>query len=430
MIYSTVKLNKRKLNKIIFASKFVFLNYSAAAISMFITIVVANFLGPSEYGIYSYGLTFATICMTLSMFGSDKSLVRDIIQSVDPKATFTASLIIRSIFSIAITVLLITWLYFSKKNTDLFLPTTICIVSGILLSLTPKEWLDSQNLMSVHASIELLDRLFFLFFLATFFLFIKLPGSATIIAISLLFSRIITFVYQWYYVLTKFKPISYKWNNEIKYILNQNYSVWFASIGNLMMTHFSLIILEMRTNSSELGLFNIAFRFIFVIRLFQQQIMRLLRPGIARITDVNQSNTNINKQYLSKIKISLYLTAIVIIPYYFIGPFLINIFLNPSYINSIPSFKVLLLWSMVFGPSIVNNQFLLGLRLNTHYMIVAILCGMISLMLSWVLVPHFGALGAALSLLVSHSLSIITQYLIVAHVLKASQRKFNSKDAN
>ncbi|MBW2661219.1 MAG: oligosaccharide flippase family protein [Deltaproteobacteria bacterium] len=401
------------IKKIRLAAPFVFCNYSQAGLSFLISMLLANILGPEEFGVYSFGLIFATGLPKIVGFGEEKTLVRDLVQCGNASAILTASMAIRIVLSIIAIIGLGVWLTIGNQQANVRWTVIFCTLGGILLGLTPRGWFDFRYEMTRHAFIILTERILFGVLLLLSFSGNLSPKGAVTVAFFLLISRMVSVSVQWSQVFKTFKVVLSRIDQFIKLLLKENYLIWGGVLGNLMMTHVNRIILNEKMGPSELAFYGLSIQIVMFVQLFQGQMLRLLTPGIAKITVSQFSPKEMREKFLKYVGLSFGLTCLIVVPLFFAGPFIIRSFMRPEFEGAIPCFYILLLWTTIYGAAIVNNQFLISLRLSKQFIAITIIFGLLSIFIALKLVPLFGAMGAALSLFISHVGSIICQFIFV-----------------
>lgn len=403
-------LSNRKVKS---AVSYIVLNYAQIGLSLFINLFLANLLGPTQYGILSYGIVLAGAMTVLVAFGEERSLVRDLIQSNNSHIILLASTILRIGLAAVGMIALAVWFFRWSGENDNICPILLCATSGILMGLTPRAWFDSRYEMGKHALICFLERCLYCLSILFIFITASLPNNVVAVAICLFLSRSLCVTWQWLHTYRTLRISFTGLAKAILFLLSQNIFIWGAALSNLLMTHANQVILGNKTGMEALAYYNLSFQMILVLRMVQMQTLRILAPAIAKGTDIQGSASHMRSLWLHSMGYAIGITVIIVLPLFFAGPPLVRRFMRPDYVNAIPCFQVMLLWSCVYGPAIINNQFLIGLRLNSHYLWITATFGIISVILAYLWIPEYGPIGAAYSLLASHTGSVVTQGWVV-----------------
>jgi len=196
---------------------------------------------------------------------------------------------------------------------------------------------------------------------------------------------------------------------------------WVAALGNLLMSQFNQVILGDQLRGEALGFYNLAFQIVILIRLLQTQLVRIMAPRIAALTSPTRDDDAAALSALARLTgLSLALTLPLVGVVHVVAPWVVRTLVGPEYLPSIPILDILLVWVALYGPAVVVNQFLVGLKMSQAYVLTSVSMGVLALVLSVAWIPTWGGVGAALALLSAHGLSIVGQTILVVHRLARS----------
>ena len=389
------------------------LNYFQSALSFFTSVLLARELGQTSYGYFVFGLVVSNTLCVLIQFGTDKTLVRDLVQKPNAQQLLFGASWLKLFFSIISLVGLLCWLWWAPMSMEKGAIVFLCSIGGFLLGLSPKAWFDLQGKIQYHAVIQLLDRIIF-FSGSLFFLFVFRTDWVLVhIAACLLLGRVVMSWMEWAFIkqTTVAKNI---WNVKpsLSFLWKSNLWVWFAAIGNLMMTNANQFLVDLKLGPAELGLFGLAMQLMVLVKLLQNQVLRLASPGIAQIVQ-HENPGFILKQFFKDCLLSLGLTLVVLVPFFLLGPLFIRLTVGENFLEAVPVFNVLCLWTLIYGVALINNQYLLSFHLQQPYFITTIIFGLLSIYLAYIFIDWMGVIGAAWSLLIAHFGSILVQFILV-----------------
>lgn len=404
--------NYLKLSNIL---KFSSLNYLQSFLSFSSSILLARMVGKELYGEYAFGLIFLNILSTLNQFGSEKTLIRDLVHNEEPKSVLKAATFINIAISTITLSSIFVWSYFHQLSFSARYIIIVFSIAGTCLGLSPIAWFDYKGKMNLQALLFVIEKLCYLTAVGFILFFSDLRQVALRAATAFLICRLLTATQEWGFVTRNFEGLSKKTWSYVKKLLCNNIWIWLAVIANLLMTQVNQLILRSEATSSQLAVYAVAFQLIMIIRLFQNQFLRLIAPSIADLTNkLVEKEANKVKQKMHKIYgFILLITFTFVLPLFIAAPFIVKILAGSEYLDSIAVFRILLVWIFLFGFGLVNNQFLIGFNLNRSYLIVVMFFGLMSIFLSYILIPIYQSKGAAISLLVSHSGSILSQFFLV-----------------
>jgi len=399
--------------------RFSSLSYLQAGISFLVAILLARHLGPDLYGMYTYGIVFNTSLFILIQFGLDKTLVRDLVQKENPAAYLLAACWIKFLLVIAgLSILLVWGFLMAAHQPDKVAIAVLFGISGCLFGLSPRAWFDYIGKIQLHASLLLLERILSLGGVG-YLLFWAQPTALVVkVGIVLLVGRLLLAIFEWSYVYARIPKISFqKVRQLIRPLLLENAWVWLAAINNLLMTNANQIILDQKAGAEALGFYGFALQLIMLVQLMQGQLLRLATPSIAQTVQQHKGKKRFRK-YLKDIGLCLGLTLVLLIPVYFLAPHFIGWLGGRDYDGALPVLRVLCIWSIVYGIALINNQYLLSFHLQKVFFWITLIFGLLSIGLVFYFIPIYGTVGAAFSLLVSHSGSVLVQSIFVVRKMK------------
>jgi O-antigen/teichoic acid export membrane protein len=187
--------------------------------------------------------------------------------------------------------------------------------------------------------------------------------------------------------------------------------------ANVIYNKIDIVMLEKMIGSTEVGYYSGATRFIYPFMFISGAFMTAIFPSLAKYSQQKDKFNRI--QY-----IALYYLGgigIVLSTVLFLGSdLLFNFFFELKYEQSVPTFKVLV-WYLaivfIYG-SISNNLVALGkIKFLVALNLIMIL---VNIVLNFFLIPHYGALGAAIATIICELLILITAGIY--WILKSQER--------
>jgi O-antigen/teichoic acid export membrane protein len=423
---NTSGLDFSKYLRVKYILTFSSINYLQSGISLLVSLIIANQLGREEFGYFSYGMIFTTTLSLIMQFGTERTLVKDLVQLKKPDITISSAAWLWLVLGVVILTSVSIWTFFisalSYKSAIIIL---IFSTLGFVRGMSPMAWFDFKGKANYHSVIILIDRLLFLTLCVSIIFFFKNAQAILYIALAQLISRIITLTIEWKYVSGTTNLIKKPVYSFIKKIIGENVWIWLAAMGNLLMTQANQLILHNKFGPKELALYGFSFQVIIIIRLLQQQILRLVTPSIALATQNVQNNPlGVRKKLYKFCGLNILSTLAILLPTYFLAPYVISHFINKDFLGTLPVLNILYIWVTLLGVAIIISQFLVGLKLQRFFFIGTTIFGLLSILLAYAFVNKYGATGAAISLLISHFCSIIFQLWIV---LKKINKEANAK---
>ncbi|MFO7654515.1 MAG: oligosaccharide flippase family protein [Candidatus Krumholzibacteriia bacterium] len=396
-------------------------SYLQATLGLGISFYLANRLGPEQYGLLSYGLVIGTVIYTCVNFGAERTLVRDLVQSRDPHGVMTASLVLRGVLALLMLGAVGGYLAVAELESDRRLVILFCSVAAIFWAGNPVSWFDSRYQMHKQALITLAEKFVYGFMVLVTF---GTRGTATIAtaALFLMISRGLSQALQLFVARRTWRVESARLSAHLRWLVAGNRTIVLAALASLFISHWNQLLLEHRLSTERLGYYALAFQMIAVVTLFQNQIVRVFLPRVARIVNENSDSGMARRRLRQYAALSSLLSLALVVPLAAIAPFVLDRFFAPAYAQALAPFRVLCVWVVYYGGARLVNAFTLGLRLDRPYLWSSLAAGATAVLLGLMLVPRHGEVGVALALLFSHPVTTAAEWFFI-------EREFARRDA-
>ena len=127
------------------------------------------------------------------------------------------------------------------------------------------------------------------------------------------------------------------------------------------------------------------------------------------------------KYFLVKYTALMLMVAIPIALPAIVAPgFILETLFRPEYSAAAPTLRVMGVYLFVVSIDIVATQYVLSDRMEKSYLLSVLISGLISFVLCLYLIPVSGSVGAALALLISHSVLVIFYWIRIGYSLKGT----------
>ncbi len=380
--------------------KFSILQYIGILISLLINFFLAKNISQENYGIYSLGLVLFNTIIGVKDYGLERnSLVRLNLFSSNLRREYTVQFIVRLLVLILLFILFSFYIKYNRYLPHLYLYT----LGAFVFSITPKFFFDFNKEFVKESLIALYDRVFYLVAILCFFVFDML--DVFYISLSYFLSRLI------YFLLTlkslnswlDFSNVNYL---EIKKIFSKNFLFWLTTVFNTVLLSANQLVLSSKKGVLDLAIFSFALQFVSLLRILQNQFLRWQVPELSKKISNNELSIGfINKKLLNSLLFSLIFSTLL----YLSASLLVTNF-YPNYIESIDVLAILCLWSIFYGPGIVNS-FILSNKIRPFvFFIISIFFASVSLFANVVLNADY--ILTAFIIVIPHTLSMFIQYYL------------------
>lgn len=365
---------------------------------------LANYLGAAVYGIYSYCLAIGEVGAVFVRYGRNKTMLRDLVQYPEKRDSLVVSTFFISIINLVIFIGVI----FACHNT-LDIETNwsyfLLILSPCLVSLSLEPLYESLRMMGWSAIYTLLQK--FLFLIVIWILLLsKAKFGLFEIGIIIIFSWLLVYTLEYYEIITQLRInfISKVKFYELFNLYKENFVIFLSCVTGVAFGPLLRMILKNYTDSSSVGIYAAALQIYHICLFLNTQIGRVGNPMMAHACRDDVPIVERRK------KVFIYLIVMILTALPFALPMLIfprqitTLFFTIEYASIADYLPILALYLIAISIGIVFMQFLISMRKDKLYFSIFITSALTTVLIAFILIPHYGVLGAVLSLCVPHSL--------------------------
>jgi len=401
-------------------SVLVCVNFLVAGLGFITKVKIANTLGKADFGLFAYGLAIASYGGAIIRFGLNRTLVRDLIHFPKRHGQIVASsLLLRGFMFLVVTLALLIWKFFSPAVSDLTWGVVLLVFGQSMLGLELKAVYDSWGKMGRHAVYNFIQRC--VYFVAVWLMIILSPKSLSVFWLGIFTIATVTFYMilqcKWAFNRIDFGRISRSIFGATLALARGNLIIWFSTLGCLSFGIINQIILKLYEGKESLGGYAAAWQIITIAMLFLNQVARIGNPATARITKPDIKKTNRIK-FLIKYSTIMFLVVFPVCLATIIFPEMIfRLIYKPEYASAAGALRIMGIYTMIYSLGFVASQYIVSARMEKVYFTSVIIGGILSISLCLFLIPKLGGMGAAISLLIAHGISMGLYWVaMIVHV--------------
>ena len=373
--------------------------------------LLIRYLGPKDFGLLSYTLSFVFLFTILSDLGLDAITVRELLKNSAAKneilgTTFFLKLS-GGIVAIGIIFIIVNFYPF-----DAFLKGLILIVSLRLIfqSFNNIDHYFQSQVLSKYAVCAQLFSLVVGNGLCLLFIRWKAPLIYFVyVAVAEAFVLASSFVFL--YRKNQESIFLWKINFELaKNLIKDSWPLFVSGIASAVYMRLDQIILQSLSGPIELGYYAAAVRLSEAFYFIPMILMASLFPAIinAKIKDATLYQNRLQALF----SLLLWFAFILAIPTTFLAPFIIEAFYGKEYL---PAAGVLAIhiWASVFVfLGVARGKWAVNENLQIYTMGYLIVAALMSVILNFCLIPVWGIKGAAFATVFSQFLATVPLNLI------------------
>lgn len=379
-------------------------------LSLIVTSLMARYLGTADFGLINYSLAFIIIFTTVTNLGIDSIIVNEIIKYRDKTGEIIGTTIylrlVTSVISIFLIFLIIS--LFKADEKTIILITFIQSISLIFVVFdTIKYWFQS-NLQSKYIVISKSVAFMIVSIWRLILIYSEKPIYYFAVA-TIIEAIVITIFMIVFYVRFTGPRLSFSFQTAKK-LLSKSYYFFIAGLLIMVYTQIDKIMLGKMTDVSTVGIYSAAMTIASLWVFIPYALIESARPII--MTSKNQSENSYIKKYkqlyCSIIWISIGASVVIT----FLSKPIILIIYGDQFIESV-DILIILIWSRIF--SLIGSARAIWLtveNLGVFHVIFVGIGAFLNVIFNILLIPRYGAIGAAYSILFAEIVSTFFAVLL------------------
>ncbi|TWX67501.1 flippase [Colwellia sp. C1TZA3] len=377
-----------------------------------VNIVIARSVGPELFGQLSYLLVFINIVIIISPLGINAIFIKEIVAGERDKGTIIGTCLLLRLFGALLSVVIVTVLAKSELLTAV--DPTLLIGAALVGCSSVLYLFDYWFQAKVLSKYSVVVRVSTIIVFSVIKLWLVVTGKSFnyLLIVFMIEPLIMATGYSIAYKLSLRGSKNPKWSVDLTYglaLLKRSWWLIFSAIASVICLKIDQLMIAEMIGNTELGIYSVAVRLSEVWYFFPTAIAASYFSSLIKL---RQKSSVLYQQRLQWLCDWLFITALSlsVVMYFFAKP-LISLLYGQEY-EAAASVLVVHMWAAVivfmralFSKWIINES-AYKFSLITHGT-----AAIINVILNLLLIPDFGAMGAAWSTLLSY---IVGSYLVIA----------------
>lgn len=381
---------------------------------------LANVMGATLYGLYSYYLAIGEVGANFVRYGRNKTMTRDLIQFPEKENFLIPNTFLLGCCNLLI-YLLIVLVFYHQLDAELSLAYILLVVSPCLISLDFQPVYESHRLMSRHSIYYLLQKAIFLFGIWIVIIYIS-HISLLAIGIVLFLSWIIILCLQYREVIFGlnikiFESFSLK---NLLYLYRTNFLIAFSCVFGIAYGPLIRLILNSYTDSRSVGVYAAGLQIFLMAQFVLNQIGRVGNPMMAEVGKADCSFSRRRSFVHRYLAIMLLCTLPFAFLLCFFPNWIASTFFTAEYAELIDILPIHGCFLIVFAIGIVYTQFLISVRKDRIYFSIFVGTAIVTIPVALILIPLYNVVGATLALCVPHGVGCLLYCIFSRKYIKCS----------
>lgn len=383
-----------------------------------VSVILARFLGPVDFGYLNFSIAFVYVFLVISNLGLEPVLIREITLSPEKRQKLVStSFFMRSGASIVLYLLCV----FLAKYFNPDINTTLLIfIIGTQIIFQITDVFFTVFMAEINSKyVVLAKNVGFLIsgLVKILFVFLKMKLAYFAVATSIEFLICLIFITWYLYNKTDVRiRLDYFDFGLAKKLIRSSYPLILSSIFYVVYTKLDQVMLGYLSSSAEVGYYAVASKLSEVWYFIPAAIANSFYPELVRL---HRDNKEAFKKLIVNLMTALVSFAIVLSVFFTLfSEFLITLLYGETYQSAAPILTIHI-WScvIVFSAVISGSWFVIN-KLEKYSFYRTGTGAVLNVAMNFVLIPMYGALGAAAATLIA---KIIASYLMNGIFTKTKQ---------
>jgi len=380
-------------------------------VTLFVGIYVVRYLGPERYGILSYSLSFAWLFSALLDLGNREIIVRELVKHSEKHDLILGSAIFLRLSGAVLLGCGVTLgLQFVENDPQTVIMITIISIGIMFQSLDVVDYYFQSQVQSKYTvwaqTIQLLVSS--LIKLTLIIWQAPLVWFAIVFLIEYVFLAILyMFIFIWRVGWFPIQVINLKYS---KQLLKNSLPLLLTGMAIMIYMKIDQIMLKELIGSESVGIYAAAVKLCEAWYPVPVLVAGSLYPAIIK---TKTTNIRLYHSHLQKLYYFLVWTAIgLAIPTTLLSDWIIQVLYGNEFIKSVVILQIYT-WASVFVfMSVANNKWLVIENSQKYIFITSILGMGINIVCNMILIPLYGASGAAVATVISYGIGTYGSLLL------------------
>ena len=374
------------------------------AVSFFVGVYVARYLGPADYGLFSYAASFVGLFLGISALGLDSILIRELVKNERKRDELLGtSFILKSIGSILVIIIVLIAVKFTNNDSFTNLLIYIIVTGTIVRSFNVINFYFQSKVLSkytVYVQIFTSITCAVIKLVLIYFNMSLIYFAIVSLLQSIIFSSGLIVMY------IKQKSSLFKWRMNFdlaKKLLKDSWPLILSGIAVSIYMKIDQVMIKNMLDIEAVGNYAVAVKLSGVWYFIPVAITGSLFPAIVNAKKISE------KFYYERLQklytLIVWIAIVIALPMTFLSGWMVKLLFGEQY-NQAGSVLMIHIWVGVFvGLAVVKGKWQVNENLTKFHFYGALVSSIANALLNYFLIPIYGIKGAAVATLISQWIS-------------------------
>ena len=423
-----IKINNKLINnpniqKIVSNSSWLlFDKFIRMGLGLLVSVWVARYLGPNQFGELAYVLAYIAFFQAVSTLGMDGIIVRDIAKNKN-----NAHEILGTAFTLRIIIGLICWflavggmVILNGWNDQSVYITALAGATLVFQAAdTVDLWFQSQSQNKRTVTVKLSAYIF-----ANAVKVILILNKAPLLAFAAVVTlETLTIACGLFYAYKKY-PCVQPWTKlkqQAIILLQESWPFMISGLSIVLYMRVDQLMIKNYLGEAELGIYAAVLPLATLWQFIPMTLSVSLAPIVAQ--SKAKSNEDFYKTLSHIFRIFAILGWIVCIPVSILSHFIVNFLFGSVYISGAIVLAIIVFTNLFINMGIAQSLWIVNERKSKLSLYKTIMGAIVCVISNIILVPNYGILGAAISAVLAQMVSAVLSNILLSHKILKIQIK-------
>ena len=369
-------------------------------VGLFVGIWVARYLGPEQFGVFSYAQSFVGLFIALSTLGLDGIVVRELVNNPAQKDQLLgSSFVLKLCGAIGVLVLLAGAMLLSDNDTTTILLISIIASATIFNSFSVIDFYFQSKVLSKYVVYSNM----FTLSLSSIIKITLILNEAPLVAFAyvvLFDSFVLMSGLLFFYIKQGYSLFNWKVSiHSIKSLLKDCWPLILSGFVVSLYMNIDQVMIKNMLDTQAVGQYAAAVRLSEAWYFVPMVISASLFPAILNARKVE--GVLYENRLQSLYDLMVWLAISIALPMTFLADFIVSLLYGPAY-NEAAGALVIHIWAGVFiFMNLASSKWFIAENLQKFLFYRALTGVVINILLNYLLIPMYGIQGAAISTLLA-----------------------------
>ncbi|RKZ00023.1 MAG: flippase, partial [Ignavibacteriae bacterium] len=376
-------------------------------IAFVVSIFVVRYLGPKNFGLLSYAISFYGLFYAISVLGLEIITIRELVRNPDKRDDLLGSVfLLRLLGGVSTIIFIALTLYFSGESTSISILILIVSSSAIFQSFSVVDYYFRAEVKVKYSVYVFLSAVL----IVAVIKIMLIVYEAQLIYFAIAFSIEFLFAAAGFLIVYRFNKLRisrWKFNKEIAVsLLKDSWPLILSGLVASVYMKIDQVMIKNILSSEEVGFYAVAVKLSEAWYFIPVALTNSLFPAIVNAKKVSE------EFYINRMQklydILAWMAVAIALPVSIFSSDIINIIFGNEFSSAAPVLTIYVWAGVAVFLGVASGQYLV----NENYTKIAFFrtfIGMIfNVVLNIILIPEYGIVGAAVATLVSYSIVLFS----------------------